>query len=211
MPAKSSKDKPKDNFTLDIARAYRNAGISVIPIKRDGSKAPACSAWLPYQTRLATDADLHKWFGGSKPAGIGTVGGAVSGGLEQMDFDTRAEELFAKFCELVEAEAPGLLAKICVVEMPRNPVGYHVVHAAAKPSSGRTPAGHGASVAMPAVSPAIASVPKAPSTSAARPASGLHIRSSSPSWTPSFISTSTCAPRGRMRSAPATSPRKMTA
>jgi hypothetical protein len=136
-----SNDKQNSNETLDAALAYANAGISFIPIKRNGSKAPDGSrlprewnkaearqkaTWTPLQKQLPTGEQIQSWFGGSKPAGIATVGGAISGGLEILDFDTRAEEIFARFCELVEAEAPELLAKINVVQTPRKPTGYHL-------------------------------------------------------------------------------------
>ncbi len=73
------------NSVHRLAKSYRDAGISVIPLRLDGSKAPALPSWQPYQERLATDDELHQWF--RYPAGIGMVAGAISGGLEVLDFD----------------------------------------------------------------------------------------------------------------------------
>lgn len=99
MPATS------DNPVLACARAYLAAGISIIPIRTDGSKAPDSAflpripdpqqpdkfkpSWKPYQERLATDDELVRWFGGAKPAGIAAVGGAISQGLQCIDLDNQ--------------------------------------------------------------------------------------------------------------------------
>ena len=40
---------------LDIASEYIDAGLSVIPVKADGSKAPAFTGWRAYTTKLAAD------------------------------------------------------------------------------------------------------------------------------------------------------------
>src|SRR3712207_4535437 len=90
----------------DTAVRYRNAGLSVVPIKPGGDKAPAV-IWKPYQERKATDAELQDWFGDG-PRGVAIVGGKVSGGLEVIDFDLDAEALLPRFRDRVEAEAPGL-------------------------------------------------------------------------------------------------------
>jgi hypothetical protein len=71
--------------TLDYTYRYVDAGISVIPLRLDGSKSPAIGTWKPYSERLPTVAELHEWF--SRPAGIGLITGAVSGGIEVLDFD----------------------------------------------------------------------------------------------------------------------------
>jgi hypothetical protein len=70
---------------LAIAQAYKSAGLSVIPLKLDGSKHPALPSWKPYQSRMASESELREWF--SSPAGIGIVCGSISGGLEVLDFD----------------------------------------------------------------------------------------------------------------------------
>jgi hypothetical protein len=131
----------KGNATLAAARDYLRAGLSLIPIARDGTKAPAWGllpqewdeakasyrhVWAPFQSGLPTLEEIEKWFDRDEPPGIGIIGGAVSGGLEQLDFDVRAQETFPRWCGLVEAEVPGLIARLPIVKTPRDPAGYHV-------------------------------------------------------------------------------------
>ena len=72
--------------TLAAARLARQAGISVIPIWPDGSKAPALKGENTYLETPATDDEIDDWFESSSN-GIGIVCGKVSGNLEFMDFD----------------------------------------------------------------------------------------------------------------------------
>lgn len=109
---------------LDGARRLRDAGLSVIPIKTDGSKAVALSSWKPYQKQLPTEGELRRWFGRGQSLGIAIIGGAVSGSLEMLDFD--APELIAEWCELVEEAAPGLLERLPQVETPTG--GLHIFY-----------------------------------------------------------------------------------
>jgi hypothetical protein len=122
-PAKQGK-VGTEGRVLTVALRYLRTGLSVIPIRRDGSKAPAVKTWKEYQTHLASDAEVRGWFGVADPPGIGVLGGAVSGGLECIDFDVQADELYPRWCDLVEAECPGLIARLCVVRTPRP--GFHV-------------------------------------------------------------------------------------
>jgi hypothetical protein len=143
--------KPEDrgNDTLDTALGYLGARLSIIPIALDGTKHPDVrllpreydedtshfkATWNPFKDRvrngervpgrLPTEKEVREWFDRPKPPGIAVIGGAVSGGLECLDFDTRAEEIFPTWCEMVEAEAPGLLAKLSIARTPKP--GYHV-------------------------------------------------------------------------------------
>jgi putative DNA primase/helicase len=109
---------------LTAALAYRAAGLAVIPIRRDGSKAPACGAWKRHQEQAADEAQLRRWFGGANPPGVAVICGDVSGGLECLDFDAEAEAVFPAWRDLVEAESPGLFARLSVARTPRG--GYHV-------------------------------------------------------------------------------------
>ncbi len=109
---------------LDGARRLRDANLSTIPIRADGSKAAALPSWTRYQNQLPTDAELNKWFGNGARNGIAIIGGAVSGNLEVLDFD--APELIAEWRELIEEAAPGLLASLPQVETPKG--GLHVFY-----------------------------------------------------------------------------------
>src|SRR5436305_580206 len=104
---------------LDHAIEYLRAGFSLIPIRRDGSKAPAgnllprkiidpdtgkCkSTWDPFKERLPTEDELRSWFDRQDPLGIALICGAVSRHLELIDFDHGAETTFRAWCEMVEA------------------------------------------------------------------------------------------------------------
>lgn len=68
------------------ARELHRAGLNVIPVRCDGSKAPALKAW---QRRRTTPADLAAWFGGPCPrhAALGVATGALSGGLELLEIE----------------------------------------------------------------------------------------------------------------------------
>lgn len=73
--------------TLQSARRYLAAGYSVIPVKLDGSKAPAVD-WGPFQKRHATEDELAKWFPRDDAHGIGLVQGSISGNAEMLEFET---------------------------------------------------------------------------------------------------------------------------
>jgi hypothetical protein len=137
-----------DQATLLAAQAFLRAGLSLITVARDGSKSRSFldlpvkkdehgqpvfnghgrpqKTWDPFKERLPTMEEAENWFGRESPAGIGVVGGKVSGNLEQIDFDKDAEDIFPQWCQLVEAECPGLLARLTVVKTPRRGGGYHV-------------------------------------------------------------------------------------
>ena len=71
---------------LERARDYINSGLSVFPIRKDGSKAPALEHWTPYRERRADEAELVSWFSNDR-CGPGIVCGKVSGALLVFDFE----------------------------------------------------------------------------------------------------------------------------
>lgn len=119
------------------AAAYVAAGLSVIPIGLDGMKQPAFAAlprvedphhpdktkatWEPYQKRLATTEELHRWFGGRTPFAIAVLGGAVSGGAECIDLDDK--EIAAAYLGVVAEEEPDIFSRLSLEDTPR---GVHV-------------------------------------------------------------------------------------
>jgi hypothetical protein len=109
--------------TLETALKYLQAGLSVIPIRPDGSKQPALPEWGPFKADLPSERLAHSWWeDGSK--GIAILGGKVSGNLDCIDFDR--DGLFASWRELVEEWMPGLIDRLCLVRTPRGPNCYHV-------------------------------------------------------------------------------------
>lgn len=107
---------------LEIARGYVAAGLSVIPIRCDGSKAPAY-AWKAFQQRIAPESLLTQWFVADE-FGIAILGGAVSGNLEILDFDDG--EAYAWWSERVQDRLPGLLERLPIVLTPAG--GRHVYY-----------------------------------------------------------------------------------
>lgn len=74
---------------LELARRYVAAGLSVIPIRADGSKAPALAKWEEFKERKPNDDELAKWFPESRAVGVAVVCGKVSGNLAVLDFETQ--------------------------------------------------------------------------------------------------------------------------
>lgn len=106
-----------------LATKYTNAGLSVIPIKCDGSKRPALKEWTAYQQRIANQRELEEWF--RTNAGISIITGDVSGGLEVIDFDEPA--LYSPWCDAVrEAGGAELLNRLPIIETPSG--GRHVYY-----------------------------------------------------------------------------------
>lgn len=68
-------------------------GLSVLPPAQDGTKRPCPDPvtgrgeWKDYQSRRASAEQLAAWYGPC--TGLGLVCGAISGGLEVLDFDHR--------------------------------------------------------------------------------------------------------------------------
>ena len=91
---------------LAVARSYALSGLSVIPILADGSKAPALREGErdPFTRTIADDKQLTKWF--PRCAGVGILGGQVSGGLEILDFDKPG--IFDQWLECVSDLDPAL-------------------------------------------------------------------------------------------------------
>ena len=81
------------NPTLATALIARSAGISVIPIKTDGTKATPIP-WSEFQSRRAPEEKIEEWFDDAG-LGLACVCGEVSGGLEFLDFET--EEAYEDF------------------------------------------------------------------------------------------------------------------
>jgi putative DNA primase/helicase len=107
--------------------------LSVIPIDaEDPSKSPdprRLKSWKIYQLRLPRPDELLAWYERGGAFGLAVLGGTVSGsekgcGLEIIDFDSF--ELAAPWIEAVETRAPGLAARLVMVQSPRP--GLHVYY-----------------------------------------------------------------------------------
>jgi putative DNA primase/helicase len=96
---------PMEDERPEIYRAALAAlagGISVVPPAEDGTKRPfpdGNGRWKRFQERPSTEDDLGRWYGPC--TGMGFVLGAVSGGLEVLEFDDR--ETYERFKEAAKA------------------------------------------------------------------------------------------------------------
>ena len=100
---------------LTYANNYLRSGLSPIPIRCDGSKAPAIPSWKPYQERQATASEMERWFGNGKLVGIGLVCGY--GGLWVLDLDDH--EVANRYCRSLEEAWPECWRHLSVIETPR--------------------------------------------------------------------------------------------
>ncbi|UCG53581.1 MAG: bifunctional DNA primase/polymerase [Candidatus Latescibacterota bacterium] len=107
---------------LEEALRLVRAGISVIPIRTDGSKGPAMESWAPYVQRLPTEEELREWFNPDRrELGIAHICGMVSGGTFVIDFEDK--DTFRLWASHAKDAVPDWVEKTCTVETPR---GYHV-------------------------------------------------------------------------------------
>jgi hypothetical protein len=82
-----------------VRDAYR-AGLSLLPVRDDGTKAPDLREWRDYIARRPTPADMRA-FNFSQRVGYGMVSGPASGHRECWDFDCAAT--FEAFVETAHA------------------------------------------------------------------------------------------------------------
>lgn len=68
------------------AQELHAAGIRVIPVRGDGTKAPALHSWNQHET---TEANIDQWFAGNNPhfIAMGAVCGTPSNGLELLEIE----------------------------------------------------------------------------------------------------------------------------
>jgi len=114
------------------AQKWVDAGISVIPIKPDGSKSPSLKTWKEFQERLATPEEIEKLF---KPGvGIAVIGGAISGNLELLDFDVPKEKtnqyfgycFFDEWLDQLDVDLVELVHSMPIVRTPGG--GIHLYY-----------------------------------------------------------------------------------
>lgn len=107
---------------LKFALDYRRLGFSQIPVRTDGSKAPAIGAWANFQNEAADETLLQKWFATPDRNGIAGIGGKVSGNLCVIDFEI--VELFERWAAKAHVILGDAWDNLPIVETPRP--GRHV-------------------------------------------------------------------------------------
>lgn len=118
---------------IEDVKKMADSGFCVIPVK---NKRP-CVRWKDFQTELPQGEEIEIWFTntGWQPA---LVCGAISGGLECLDFDNPgkvAKSNFDLWSELVKAQKPDLMEKIYVETTPSG--GYHVLYRCINPGNNK--------------------------------------------------------------------------
>ncbi len=127
--------------TLETALLAEAAGLSVIPVKADGTKRPALSSWRDYQRRRAQPSELELWFA-DPSLGIGVICGAVSGSLEMLEFEGRAvdEDVWDALNDIArQSGLGGLLMRVANGWSERSPSGgVHIFYRCSAVVAGNT-------------------------------------------------------------------------
>jgi len=122
---------------LGEALAALRAGVNVLPPKQDGTKAPDSPAWKHRQRHMADEQLVRQWYSGTSRTGIGVICGAVSGGLEMLEFEGRAvdDDLHEQFLAAAHASGLGdLVKRISRGYLEMTPSGgYHLFYRTPKP------------------------------------------------------------------------------
>lgn len=106
----------------DKAISYLRAGLCVLPAVL-AEKRPAVGSWKPFQQCLPSEAQVAAWF--ARADALCLLTGAVSGNLEMIDFDAGGA-LYDRWAQVVESQAPGLLARLVIERSQRG--GKHAVY-----------------------------------------------------------------------------------
>jgi hypothetical protein len=123
-----------EEFPLGRARAYRKAGLSLLPVRLD-LKKPATAllpvkegqpVWSPYMASPPCDGDLARWFTDGRSR-IGIIAGAVSNWLEVLDFD-RPDILGSFLCECYRRDLGQLADSLPIHRTPSG--GHHAFYRA---------------------------------------------------------------------------------
>lgn len=107
----------QESPTCKIALDWLRSGVSIIPLRLDGSKASAIP-WKQYQREYATDSEVRDWF--QHNYAIGVVCGEISGGLEVLDFDD------GNYFNYWLLQTANIACKLPIIETPND--GYHVIY-----------------------------------------------------------------------------------
>lgn len=108
---------------VEAALAAHDAGLCVIPVRADGSKAPAV-AWKTYTQQRPERGQVEAW--ARTHDGIGVVCGAVSGGVEMLELEGRAVDTggLAELTALASAAGLGeLWTRVLQGYVERTPSG----------------------------------------------------------------------------------------
>jgi hypothetical protein len=103
------------------AKALKKVGISVAPLRTDGSKLPKIK-WAVYQTRIMADFEIEKHF--KDCGGVAAITGNISN-LYVLDFDLKYQHESQNFWKDFMSKVPKELRKKLFVNRTKNN-GMHV-------------------------------------------------------------------------------------
>jgi replicative DNA helicase len=109
----------------DKAKEYLQAGLSVIPTKED--KTPALPTWKQYQSQRITAEEVEALFSGGNVKGLAIICGAICGGLEVIDVDTKHDTtgtLWEELRGLIEDILPEIYKRLVIAQTKSG--GYHL-------------------------------------------------------------------------------------
>jgi replicative DNA helicase len=112
---------------IDKAKEYLKAQLSVIPTKED--KQPALPTWKPYQSERLKEDEVDGLFSGGNVKGLAIICGAISGGLEVIDVDTKYDttgSLWDELKSLIEDNLPELYKSLVIAHTKSG--GYHIYY-----------------------------------------------------------------------------------
>lgn len=122
------KDQRMSTIT-DRAKEYLGYRLSIIPTTKD--KTPLGS-WKAYQTTRLKEAEVDKVF--SKAPGLAIICGAVSGGLEVIDVDTKYDltgSLWDELRALIQDSLPEVYKRLVIAQSKSG--GYHIYYRCKEP------------------------------------------------------------------------------
>lgn len=111
----------------DKAKEYLKAQLSVIPTKED--KLPALPTWKQYQSQRIKEDEVEGLFTGANVKGLAIICGAISGGLEVIDVDTKHDttgSLWEELRALIEDNLPELYSRLVIAQTKSG--GYHIYY-----------------------------------------------------------------------------------
>ena len=111
----------------DKAIEYLKAQLSVIPTKED--KLPALPTWKPYQSQKLKEGEVEALFSGANVKGLAIICGAISGGLEVIDVDTKHDTtntLWDELRSLIEDNLPEIYKRLVIAQTKSG--GYHIYY-----------------------------------------------------------------------------------
>lgn len=110
-----------------IALQWHRSGFCAVPVKSDGSKAPAVTHWKELQARLPNPVELQNWWLTDRQ-GFGLIMGAVSGNAEMLEFEGRAVSRMPEFLGAMNGSVKETFVKLWTGYRVRTPSGgVHLV------------------------------------------------------------------------------------